>query len=130
MRSSFEDRLIQYYPALFPATGETVTDAKIHRIQCGKGWFPLIEMLCDQAQDVIDDQDLRQATICEISEKFGLMRVSCYGSSEPVRQLIDAAERASAEFCEFCGGIGITQRTRRGWIKTLCVVCKTSEPIL
>lgn len=130
MRRSFEDRLMRYYPALFPMTGQPERDRKIQRIHCGEGWFPLIEMLCDQIQNVIDDQDLRQATICEISEKFGVMRISCHSSSEPVRYLVEAAERASAEFCEGCGDIGITQRTHRGWIKTLCAACKTSEPTL
>jgi hypothetical protein len=115
--------MIQYYPALFPISDFPDGGARFVRITCGEGWFPLIKMLCDQIQDVIDDRDLRQATISRISEKFGVMRVTCQGSSQPVRKLVEAAERTSASFCEVCGSVGLTQRTNHGWIKTLCAGC-------
>lgn len=126
VRTSFEERMIRYYPALFPVSDRPEGDVKLARILCGKGWFPLIELLCDQIQHVVDDQDLRQATISGIAEKFGVMRVTCQGSSQPVRQLVEAAERTSAGFCEVCGSVGMTQRTSHGWIKTLCQDCTAS----
>jgi len=123
VRTSFEERMIRYYPALFPVSDRSEGGARMARILCGKGWFPLIEVLCDKIQDEIDDQALRQATIIGISEKFGVMRVTCQGSSQSVRKLVEAAERTSASFCEVCGSAGLTQRTNHGWIKTLCSSC-------
>lgn len=123
LRNSFEDRLIGFYPALFPVRGLPNVDAQRTRILCGDGWFPLIEMLCDEVQELIDSRGLPQVTIIGFSEKFGGMRVSYQGDSEPVRKLVEAAERASFGFCEVCGIAGTTQRTAHGWIKTLCVGC-------
>lgn len=128
MRSSFENKLSRYYPALFPVTGRAETDARIVRVRCGAGWFLLVETLCGEIQKLVDDRDLPQVTIVEIKEKFGLMRVGCQSVSEPVRALIETAQNASGRVCEACGAIGITQRTKHGWIKTLCVLCAAAAP--
>jgi hypothetical protein len=122
-RRRFEAKLAKSYPALFSRAYLTDAEIASSMITCGEGWFLLIKMLCEQVQDLVDDTNLPQPTIFSIKEKFGVMRVQHQGSPDAVRELISAAERASGCFCEVCGRLGDTQRTQRGWIKTLCARC-------
>jgi hypothetical protein len=119
---SFEENLIQSYPMLFPPTERR----EIPLISCGEGWSMLIELLCEQIQDLVDDKNLPQPKINYIKEKFGLMRVGYENGEGAVEDLVAAAERASGSACEVCGGLGVTQRTKHGWIKTLCPRCATA----
>lgn len=120
-RSSFEANLHRSYPVLFPRAEQCEEPHPL--IGCGAGWFLLVEMLCEQIQDLVDEKNLPQPTICSIKEKFGVMRVRCNEACEPVMILVSAAERASSHFCEVCGSFGLTQKTSHGWVKTLCSGC-------
>lgn len=117
VNDEFEERLVRDFPHLFQYS------AGLRRIRCGEGWFPLIELLCKQIQGTVNGARTAQPTIMYIEEKFGVMRVACSAANTPVQKLISAAEQASSSFCEVCGALGETARTRHGWIKTLCTRC-------
>ncbi|QGT82820.1 hypothetical protein [Pseudomonas coronafaciens] len=98
-------------------------------IGCGDGWFMLLEKLCDDIQAHIEEQQIPQVEFSQIKEKFGELRVYYSRGDQRVEELINGAEIASKITCENCGNIGEVQRTRYGWIKTLCADCltKTNE---
>ncbi|WP_163008012.1 hypothetical protein [Pseudomonas viridiflava] len=126
MTSNFEYHLLKDFPRLFGATTAErpqPSTGGIGRINCGEGWFLLIQLLCEQIQETVDASGSMAPTVMYIEEKFGVMRVACSGANVAVRTLISAAERASGSCCEACGALAQTARTKHGWIKTLCQNC-------
>lgn len=87
--------------------------------EVGEGWHPILERLHERLAQA--DPDYRAGTV---KEKFGGLRVYLNTAETPeIQELIDVAELAAAETCEFCGAPG----RRRGrsdkpwtWIKTCC----------
>lgn len=122
------------YPYLFPK-GEPYCG-----FACDYGWWPLIDILCSQITELIQDKikdnkktkkPKPQVIIAQIKEKFGGLRF--YVDTENVDEhlyneiykLINKAEEKSFEICEACGNLG--ERSYKGtgtWIKTLCEKCK------
>ena len=89
--------------------------------ECGDGWYNIINDLCHNLQGINADIEFSQ-----IKEKFGTLRVYYDNNGEydtsNVDELIDYAEKASEDTCEYCGSmVGVTQTD--GWIVTLCKDC-------
>jgi len=92
---------------------------KVER-ECGPGWFPLVDMLEQQAAKVC-------AKLVQVKEKFGGLRVyyTLPDVEEDVVALnefvdaVDQAEIDSVHVCELCGHRGQTM-AKGGWLKTLC----------
>jgi len=85
-------------------------------IECGNGWFYLLDRLCE---DIIKIDGTCVAT--QIKEKFGTLRFYCDAANDEVYDLIDNAEEESRSICEECGEPG--QMTGTTWYKTLCQKC-------
>ncbi len=91
----------------------------------GKGWYPVLEHLCDNIQSHIDWKEKQgspvpQVIVEQIKEKFGGLRFYYQGGDEYIRGLVTMAESFAGNLCEECGGIG--KRRSGGWIRTLCDV--------
>lgn len=100
-------------------------------IGVGKGWWPIIERLCDNIQSHIDSrakqviqfpnenyQPVKQVEIRQIKEKFGGLRFYYDGGDDRVYGMVRMAESWASVSCEDCGAPG--EQTGGGWIKTLC----------
>ena len=85
-------------------------------IECGDGWFDLIDKLCE---DILKVDTTTVAT--QVKEKFGSLRFYVSSAEDEVFDLIDKAENASEEICEECGAPGKTEG--KMWLKTLCKKC-------
>lgn len=122
MTSETNQSLITKYPNQFQVT---------KYIECGDGWYDLLDRLCGAVQNRID-YNLRQGkessfTWSQIKEKFGGLRAYCYGADEYMRGAIDMAESMSYSICEFSGEKGKLRKNKRGhdgkpvpaWLKTL-----------
>jgi RNase P subunit RPR2 len=89
----------------------------------GDGWKPLITKL--HADLLAIDPDY---TVDQIKEKFGELRyyytaaTTVAKKQSQMRELVDAAERASHSTCEWCGETAKT-KLHRGWYRTLCEKC-------
>lgn len=89
-----------------------------------QGWAPIVEDAVHQLED-------EGATILQVKEKFGGLRIYVAGATPATAAIIDAAEREAAATCEYCGGHeGVTNRGARRpdgtmgyWLKTLCTAC-------
>lgn len=91
-----------------------VSNKQIFR-ECGGGWEQLI-------LPILEEADAASATITQVKEKFGCLRVYFdpgQADCDKLEDLIDAAELASAATCEMCGGVGC-RMSKGGWMKTLC----------
>ena len=119
----FVARLEAAYPLMFnqPYGG----------IAVGKGWWPIIEILCSNIQRHIDWNNERaekypelcykpitQVTVAQIKEKFGEIRFYYDGGNDIIAGMVSMAEAWAAYACEECGAPGTIRHG--GWIKTLC----------
>ena len=86
-------------------------------VECGDGWFDLINTLCE---DIIRVDPTAIAT--QVKEKFGTLRFYVSAAEDEVFDLIDKAEDASGKICEECGAPGKTEG--KMWLKTICKKCK------
>ena len=91
----------------------------------GKGWYPILKILCSNIQQHIDwknreSEIVAQVEVNQIKEKFGGLRFYYTGGDDAISGMVRMAEAYADVACEDCGGIG----TRRGggWIRTLCDV--------
>ena len=111
---------------------------------CGDGWFTIINELCgdilnhmnNQKQrldikkeqgEIVTEEDYEtiKVTIYQIKEKYGGLRFYTYGGDEYVRGMITFAESMSYKTCEYCGNPG--KLSREGWWKTFCDPCRQDD---
>jgi hypothetical protein len=100
-------------------------------IECGDGWYNLLDKLCNTIQNRIDfnlRNDIKTDFYwSQIKEKFGGLRAYCYGADEYMRGAISMAETISYNICEYSGEKGRLRRHKRtengetilAWLKTL-----------
>lgn len=86
-------------------------------LQCGSGWFDLIDDLCADLRAI--DPDIKAH---QVKEKFGGLRFYTGGTSKEALDRIQEAADESVETCEYCSNPG--ERTNNGWIRTLCGSCE------
>ena len=111
----FAKHMEEKYPKMFVG--------KYGGFAVGRGWYPILKILCSNIQSHIDwrvkqGQEIAQVEVEQIKEKFGGLRFYYSGGDEQVAGMVRMAEAWADIACEECGGIG----TRRsgGWIRTLC----------
>lgn len=128
MSDDFEQRLIGKYPQLFRAPNAVSLGTGWRGVDCGPGWFPLIERLCEKIQQLLESSPSSPVFISHFKEKFGVLRVEIQGGNDSIAELVAMTESESSEVCEACGDPGNLIRTPHGWIKTLCTTCNGPVP--
>lgn len=91
----------------------------------GPGWWGIVRNAFSQIDVALKTHPGSSWRVQQIKEKFGGLRI--YGVAtgddfflEEVNIIVDRAESAAVQTCEWCGMPGIPRET--GWIKTLCDV--------
>lgn len=104
-------------------------------IDCGDGWYNLIDTLSGKLELMIraDDWDFACGLprtkilpyVVQIKEKFGQLRFYLNEYPDDVYwDVVSNAEHDSLRICEECGDTdGQKTSTQTGWIKTLCGTC-------
>lgn len=156
MKKELQDKLFKKYPKIFIQKDLDMTKtAMCWGIQCGDGWYTLLDCLCFELQNLADNGEvtykcypfgeffselfkntklrgrtvnkpLPQIVATTIKEKFGTLRFYNTGYCEQSEALISYAETLSAETCEECGSTGDASLTEGVWLKTLCKRCKSN----
>lgn len=96
-------------------------------IECGIGWYDLIDKLCADIMSICIEENLNVPIVAQVKEKFGALRfyIDIPDDGQDYTKIhyrIVEAERASFNICEICGStenIGITT----GWIQVICKKC-------
>ena len=112
------------YPLIFPQSRDVSLCARFGGIECGAGWFNLLDRLCGRVQDHVDNKKTQQVVFEQVKEKFGKLRINYFGGDAYVEGLMDMAESISATICERCSAPAKLAPLRMGWLKTLCDECK------
>ena len=130
MNSKLEKELVEKYPKFFDYLKEYKGDMILPMqfgIECGNGWYWLLDNLMDSIQGYIDGNGKPQVQAAQIKEKFGGLRFYYAGGDDHIHGMIDMAESMSYDTCETCGttnNVGSTQ----GWIYTVCQPCWSKNP--
>lgn len=128
MKQELEDILYEKYPALFAQKDLPDTESCMSLdIECGDGWYTIIDVLCMRIQSHINFARDPQAEFFQIKEKFGGLRIYMDNESTYISALIDMAVSISYNTCEVCGTTVNAKPRGLGWIKTLCEDCNGSK---
>ena len=96
-------------------------------LQCGDGWFDLIDILCESLQQETEHGDAPQAVAMQVKQKWGRLRFSVESASERQQAMIDLAEALSARLCEQCGKPGKMQSIK-GFRTVRCEGHASTQP--
>lgn len=137
--------LVEAHPLLFRGQHPVVMS------DLPAGWYDLVDRLCSDIESVVGPKACRRIEVKQIKEKFGTLSfyfsfdrrsdlhvdvLSQEGvqhaviqsrPSDPeafeaqIRELVDAAQKASAETCKVCGSPARLGNVG-GWVTTLCDV--------
>lgn len=99
------------------------TPWELFGVECGEGWFSLIELILQYIQSYNKDKaEEYQIVVYQIKEKWGILQLEIGNYPNELAKMIEAAEKASTTTCEKCGAPG-SLREFGGWYKTLCDDC-------
>ena len=126
MKKELDDLLCSKYPAIFSdRKADMQVTAMCWGFDCGDGWFPLIDSLCDQITNHLKhnaEKDTAQFVASQIKEKFGGLRFYGNGGDDTITSFIWFAESLSYRICEECGAMQDTKVYTDGWHRTLCPI--------
>ncbi len=85
----------------------------------GPGWADIVRAGFQACED-------SNATVAQVKEKFGGLRIYFDGGDEHLWDLMGALEKKSYKTCEECGERG--KPRSGGWVKTLCEEHAEGQP--
>ena len=114
MRDELTKKLLAVGPTIFKTT-------PTFYVECGDGWFNLLEDLIALLESVMTDSE-QPLIVAQVKEKFGGLRFYVHNSNDVCDQYIDWAESRAWKTCCQCGAPG-TMKTNNGWSSVLCEIC-------
>ena len=110
MKKELQDKLFKKYPKIFRR--RTFLIGRFYMrwgIECGDGWYNLINKLCKKIQEYCNKDNTFQAKAIRVKEQFRGLRFYIDGGDDYIYDLINNAENESYKICEDCGApINIT----------------------
>lgn len=127
MDAQLENELYDKYPKIFRQKDLSCQETCMcWGISTGDGWYDIIDRLCRDIQQYIDEEELRQVEAVQVKEKFGGLRFYTNYEDDHISELIEKAENESYRTCEWCGATENVGRTS-GYILTLCKNCAEQD---
>ena len=131
-----EKALQDKYPKIF-GTSDPSEPYTVYGIECGDGWYDLLDVLCRNIQGHLDfkmkdlktgeEKEAMQLITTQVKQKFGTLRFYHSGGDEYTAGLIQMAEAISGMICETCGDKA-TVKTG-GWIRNICNACHIKDKL-
>jgi hypothetical protein len=101
MDAELQNQLYEKYPNQFK---------NLKYIECGDGWYEIINRCCGVIQHYIDYSTKQGKVIdfywSQIKEKFSLLRMYKYGADDYINGVVNMAESMSGCICEYSGNKG------------------------
>lgn len=101
------------------------TPMELFGVECGKGWYPLIQPIIDYVKKYNSDHPKldEQIKFLQIKEKYGGLRIYTNFGNKELYDMIDKAEDESYQVCETCGSREDVGLKFDGWYETMCHKC-------
>lgn len=110
MNPELDALLCQRHPQIFQnRRTDPQTCAMGWGLQCGDGWFDLIDTLCERLQQEAEHSNAPHVIAMQVKQKWGRLRFAVESATERQQAMIDMAEALSARLCEQCGKPGRMQ---------------------
>ena len=104
MHKELADRLYANYPALFVERNLPPDLTCMSRgIECGDGWYGLIDTLCSTLQWWVEHCDMPPVRVTQVKEKLGSLRFRFKGGDDRTQGMVRMAEAISRKICNTCG---------------------------
>jgi len=127
MDIKLQQKLFEKYPKIFRQKDLSPRETLMcFGIECGNGWYKLIDTLCESLQFHTDKNSYPQIEAIQVKEKFGSLCFYTNSTTEYFDGYINFAETLSCSICETCGSMEDVSQTE-GWIKTICKKCLDKE---
>ena len=147
MKKELQEKLFKKYPKIFRQKDLSMQEtAMCWGIACGDGWYDLIDELCGEIQNRVDNVNRQikykienspktliptriEMLVCEatqVKEKFGSLCFYTYGGDDFIDGAISLAESLSCRTCSKCGN-NRKQSKNRGWVHSLCQSCRDKK---
>lgn len=132
-----EKKLAEKYPKIFKLLGDNEDENRwpvSYGIECGDGWYDIIDVLCFQIQQYVDryneslEKFAKEGTepldvhVHQVKEKFAGLRFYTNAVHDEISAMIRVAEGMSYRICESCGNRG-SRKSTGSWIFTKCDPC-------
>jgi len=147
MKAELQKKLFDKYPKIFVQKDlPMIQTCMCWGIDCGDGWYWLIDNLCDAIQRYCDSrnegvrggflkgikgylkgttpEEEWQVEAVQVKEKFGGLRFYINSGDDEIYVLISFAEHLSYKICEYCGTTKNVKVRSRGWVRALCNKCE------
>lgn len=127
MSPELDKQLCEKYPKIFANRyGDMRETCMCWGIECGDGWYDLLDHLCANLQWNTDKNNYYkdgaapypQVVATQVKEKFGGLRFYVENATDAQYAVISFAESLSYHMCDVCGAKG--KPNSEGWIKTRC----------
>lgn len=127
MSPELDKQLCEKYPKIFKNRhGDPKETCMCWGIECGDGWYDLIDNLCRNLQWNTDKNNYvtngieryPQVVASQVKEKFGGLCFYVESATDAQYAVIEFVESMSYNVCDVCGAKG--KPNKSGWIKTRC----------
>lgn len=138
MKKELEIKLFEKYPKIFKDLyGDMRSSAMYWGFDHNDGWFNIIDQLCNNIQNYIDENNQRRDRLLEnnpfdleipkempqviatqVKEKYGILHFYYINGDDYIDGMVSMAESISSIICEECGLPGTIRYD--GWVRTLC----------
>lgn len=117
------------YPKIFGLKEDSREPCGLYGLECGDGWFDLIDILCKNIQHHVDwkikgledKKEEFQVVATQIKQKYSTLRFYYNGGDDYISGLVQMAEAMSGTICEICGEKAIIRT--KGWMTNMCNSC-------
>lgn len=128
MTKEKQETLYVKYPKIFRQKDLSPMQSPMAEgITCSDGWFELLDLLCLDVQDHVDQSGCEQFEAAQVKEKFGELRFCSDGGDSVTDALVSKAERDSCTICERCGSKEHVTTKGPGWIVSWCDKCRKEK---
>lgn len=127
MKPELEEKLFKKYPKIFKQKDMPMEQtAMCWGLQCGDGWYDIIDKTCEILQWYTDRNGHPQVEFNTVKEKYGELVMDTDRKDDFQNGIITMAQYLSSFICELCGKPG-KLIDRKGWLSTLCEKCKLQK---
>ena len=96
MRQELDDRLCAKYPRMFVERNASPEEsAMCWGVECGDGWYPLIDSFCIEVERLYADKRAVPVVITQIKSKCGSLRIHFRNGDARVRAMVDLVRTLS-----------------------------------
>ena len=136
MKQELQNKLFEKYPKIFSQKDLSAQEtAMCWGVTCGDGWYTLIDTLCGNIKNRVDnfnrfkpEEAWMSCQATQVKEKYGGLRFYTEGGDDEIDGMISMAESMSYHICSECAKPSVPQKGR-GWIYTLCSECQAEREL-